>query len=167
MSKELKFRIWFKPTYEHKCEFMDRYGKKLPDLECRLYTQDVFFDDTWLDTDDYEDIIVEQYTGLKDKNGKEIYEGDIIQETIITDDTTDGTYRYEVYWDEDTLCWSIKGISDIDYHLRDDLWETNASREVIGNIHENPELLGDTNDTNMGDNEELIKLIEQEEKDGE
>lgn len=80
-------------------------------------------------------LIIEQYTGLKDKNGKEIYEGDIIQETIITGDTTDGTYRYEVYWDEDMLCWSIKGISDSDYHLRDDLWETNASREVIGNIH--------------------------------
>ena len=83
-------------------------------------------------------LIWEQSTGLADKNGKEIYEGDIIQETILADDTTDGTYRYEVYWDEDTLCWSIKGISDIDYHLRDDLWETNASREVIGNIHEPP-----------------------------
>lgn len=87
-------------------------------------------------------LIWERSTGLTDKNGKEIYEGDIIQETILADDTTDGTYRYEVYWDEDMLCWSINGISYIDYHLRDDLWETNASREVIGNIHENPELIG-------------------------
>lgn len=136
MSREIKFRVWFKPTHEYKCEFLDRYGRELPDLECSYYTSEALFDDTWIDTGNYSSIVIEQFTGLKDKNGKEIYEGDIIQETIMADDHTDGTYRYEVYWDEDTLCWSIKGISDIDYHLRDDLWETNASREVIGNIHE-------------------------------
>lgn len=87
-------------------------------------------------------LIWERSTGIKDRNGKEIYEGDIIQETIEVDDATDGTYRYEVYWDEDMLCWSVKGVSDSDYHLRCDLWQANASREVIGNIHENPELLG-------------------------
>ena len=142
MSREIKFRVWFKPTAKYKAYFEDRYHHKLEDLHCSTYTQEDFLDDTWLDTDDYESIVFEQYTGLKDKNGKEIYEGDIIQETILADDIFDGTYRYKVYWDEDTLCWSIKGISDTDYHLRDDLWETNASCEVIGNIHENPELLG-------------------------
>lgn len=167
MSSIKKFRVWLKPTYEHKCEFMDRYGKKLPDLECRLYTQDVFFDDTWLDTDGYEDIIVEQYTGLKDKNGKEIYEGDIIIETISGVEDYDVIQAYEVYWDDDTLCWGVRGTKGFNYNLHSELYETNMSREVIGTIHENPELLDDTNDTDMGDNEELIKLIEQEEKDGE
>lgn len=146
MSREIKFRVWFKPTAKYRADFEDRYHHKLEDLYSRIYNQDDFLDDTWCDIDDYDSIVFEQYTGLDDKNGVPIYEGDIIQETIIADDTTDGTYRYEVYWDEDMLCWSIKGISDIDYHLRDDLWETNASREVIGNIHENPELLGGNND---------------------
>lgn len=118
MSREIKFRVWSKDLkcYDDYFELSPHWGDFSGILDDNAF-------------------VIEQYTGLRDKNGKEIYEGDIIQETIITDDTTDGTYRYEVYWDEDTLCWSIKGISDIDYHLRDDLWETNASREVIGNIH--------------------------------
>jgi len=141
MSRELKFRIWFKPTYEYKCEFMDRYGKELPDLDCVFYTQDDFFDDTWLNTDDYEDITVEQYTGLKDKNGKEIYDGDIITETISGVEDYDIKQDYEVYWDDDTLCWGIRGTKGFNYNLHSDLYETNMSREVIGNIHENPDLL--------------------------
>lgn len=128
MSREIKYRVWGKAEKEY--------------IRYPFAWLSIFDSPNGLEIEENEDLIIEQYTGLTDKNGKEIYEGDIIQETIITDDTTDGTYRYEVYWDEDTLCWSIKGISDIDYHLRDDLWETNASREVIGNIHENPELLG-------------------------
>jgi uncharacterized phage protein (TIGR01671 family) len=130
MSREIRFRLWDGERYWYNVAPLDNEEALTQELtggECE-----------WEYNNQYavRKGIVEQYTGLRDKNGKEIYEGDIIQETIIADDTTDGTYRYEVYWDEDTLCWSIKGISDIDYHLRDDLWETNASREVIGNIHE-------------------------------
>lgn len=74
-----------------------------------------------------------QYTGLKDKNGVEIYEGDIFDIIGI---------KYKVEWHED-LCRYIlttgKGYdskncldltSDVIYY-----------EEVIGNIHENPELL--------------------------
>lgn len=83
---------------------------------------------------------IEQYTGLKDKNGKEIYEGDIVTETI--DDGDNKIIQiYEVYWDEDMLNFGIRGTKGFNYNLHDELWETNASREVIGNIHENPELL--------------------------
>ena len=134
MSRELKFRVWFKPTHEYKCEFLDRYGSELPDLECSYYTSEDLFDDTWIDTGDYSSIVIEQFTGLKDKNGKEVYEGDIVKETIVTDDEI--TQTYEVYWDEDTLCWGIRGTEDFNYNLHNDLWETNMSLEIIGNIHE-------------------------------
>jgi uncharacterized phage protein (TIGR01671 family) len=71
-----------------------------------------------------------QYTGLKDKNGKEIYEGDIIQY---------GGYYANVIWKDSGLI--LKWIN-IDY-LRNDLsyWITIRESNVIGNIYENPELL--------------------------
>src|SRR6185437_358813 len=72
-----------------------------------------------------------QYTGLKDKNGKEIYEGDIIMYHFKTKSTND-EFISKVFWDE--YMWltdehSINRINDI---------------EIIGNIYENIELLNKT-----------------------
>lgn len=91
-------------------------------------------------TEYIKDVVLEQSTGLKDKNDKEIYEGDIITETI-DDGSNKIVQMYETYWDEDMLNFGIRGTKGFNYNLHDELWETNASREVIGNIHENPELL--------------------------
>lgn len=84
---------------------------------------------------------LEQYTGSTDKNGKEVCEGDIVEEDIdFNSKMTDGTFRYKVYWNEDALCWSLDPIGPESIH--NDLWELNSSCRVIGNIHENKELLG-------------------------
>lgn len=78
-----------------------------------------------------EDVILEQYTGLKDKNGKEIYEGDIVG----------------FKWTKRLYVVTYR-IYDASFILENDEWEE-AIRlsldkddfEVFGNIHENPELL--------------------------
>lgn len=69
-----------------------------------------------------------QYTGLKDKNGKEIYDGDIVKHNC-------GRKSAEVFMDVEKGQWRIKSNNECFYIL------ANISCEIIGNIYENPELL--------------------------
>lgn len=92
---------------------------------------------------------VGQFTGLTDKNGKKIFEGDCFREDELTGTVIfeEGTYKIEWYgirgelmpygFDEDAGGY---GVVDKDNF---DLWHI-ENMEVIGNIHDNPELLGDT-----------------------
>ena len=123
--RELKFRAWFEGDD----------GK----LEPTFYDSEDLFDDTWTFDRPY---CIDQFVGILDKNGKEIYEGDIIQEEIDFDyEMTDGTFKYRVYWNAVELCWALEHIGNKSIH--DELWECNSSLEVIGNIYENKELYGE------------------------
>lgn len=72
-------------------------------------------------------LIWERSTGLTDKNGKEIYEGDIIESTWNGD-------KAEVVWNDIEGEW--EHYADFNTHSK------YSGSVVIGNIHENPELLG-------------------------
>lgn len=84
---------------------------------------------------------VGQFTGLLDKNGKEIYEGDII--------TLKGNYPRVVLWDK--MSWALMPTEYYHdevfwvmnlQHPGLDWWEEFADEfEIIGNIHDNPELI--------------------------
>jgi len=81
-----------------------------------------------------------QYTGLKYRNGKKIYKGDICQYFVFDDEY----FRHEVVYHEGAFGYCIKHVGFIafaeNYNLK---WKNGQSEhiEVIGNIYENPELI--------------------------
>lgn len=104
MNDRFKFRVWDKESqkYHNGMEVFD-------------YMRGVLSPDKY---------VMEQSTGLKDKNGKLIYEGDIV---------TDGVDIFEVVWDYNAWCIQT---NNFQHFLTEGF-------EVIGNIHENADLLGE------------------------
>ena len=77
--------------------------------------------------------IYSQYTGLKDWNGQEIWEGDVVEYHVEEEDYV--KYNTSVSFREGDACWSIGSPYDIRYTLLE------RDLEVIGNIYENPGLI--------------------------
>ena len=118
--REIKFRAWCK-CYDTMI-FSEKYYTK------RNFGYDFYCDSTGFKDDKH---IIMQYTGLKDKNGKEIYEGDIVQDfQKFNADVKfmNGAFKY---CSSDGCPVEFLNIVSI---MEDKL-------EVIGNIYENPELL--------------------------
>ena len=93
-----------------------------------------------------------QYTGLTDKNGMKIFEGDILSSDRYPY-TSDGNQNYyaEVVWLDNCPAFGlytfkspksvVRGVAEGSEFIEDDL----SDMEVVGNIYDNPELLGGVN----------------------
>jgi hypothetical protein len=131
-----KFRAWIK-TEKRMIETDDLLDIDYENKE--IVTQQVYFenglpDDRDIYCYDFDEIELMQSTGLKDKNGKEIFEGDIVK--MAKDVYSEPTY-YEVV--------RHRGGA---YRLESkqhgcELWLRHADCEIVGNVYENPELLED------------------------
>ncbi|MDV3519236.1 YopX family protein [Lentilactobacillus otakiensis] len=128
MSREIKFRIWRAPDEYTKVSWMESWDSLL-----NYSMSDIFQLDN-------PDDVLEQFTGLKDRNGKDIYEGDILawHSNIYRKQDWIGLVKYRgagFVVQESSRSFSTP-----------DWLETACNKdaniiEVVGNIHENPELL--------------------------
>lgn len=122
MNREIKFRVWDE-THEKMvtndvCAFLP--STPVPQMPTLFGVVQITIDDETI-IHPIPNGVLMQYTGLKDKNGKEIYEGDVVR--IGTQPPV------EVRWHDATA-----GFLDISLALM-------SNTEIIGNIHEKPELL--------------------------
>ena len=137
--RELKFRAWnhlnkkmFQPTL---MEFHPKYIRIFTDVNKHVVVPD--------------EAVLMQYTGLKDRKGVEIYEGDIVAGSMETGFTGDviGTVVYA------GLAFSYRGKqldddTDWFYTITSPYFTEDKMVEVIGNIYENPALLEEKYETN-------------------
>jgi len=121
MSRQLKFRAWDKVNKKvRKVMSLDFYNTRQSEVTLAS-DGDVYF--RYL-----EQVELMQYTGLKDKNGNEIYEGDILKTRI-------GGY-------EQASPYVVEDMRKLYFELkRDDSYYRIQKTEILGNIYENPELL--------------------------
>jgi uncharacterized phage protein (TIGR01671 family) len=127
--REIKFRAW------------DKQKKKF-DYDVMILRGEACYIDSFDSLEFYKEgrMILMQYTGLKDKNGKEIYEGDIVYHRPIGGIKSGAKGEVSIH--------PTQGVKVGN-------WPINFDYEVIGNIYEHPNLLKEVN-PNDQDNANII-----------
>lgn len=121
----IKFRAWDKKGKAYINGFnMIGFstGQGAPEMKLQRY------DSEW----SMDDIILEEFTGLTDREGTEVYEGDVVD----YNDTEGKYYKSEIRWNEDLLCWNF---NEMPYKtIRESGYFQGMNLEVIGHIHTEP-----------------------------
>lgn len=138
--KDFDFRIW------------DKHHKGCGNKDCKCQTKYVYGNEAKIRLSEFkEDCEIELWTGFYDKNGNKIYEGDVLRNERF--DEYYHVYRNDRY---NTLRVQMYGeISEGVLHKKEDsisvgflkTLPSNEFMEVIGNVRENKELLGDKSET--------------------
>lgn len=134
--REIKFRAWDKRRKEYLSS-----GRVLISVEAgRQPKNSLIFLDILSDPDFFRDrFVIEQFTGLDDKNGKEICEGDILYFTVFDYNGYDTQHKGIVKWyGTRFMLWHD---NEQEHYGLDWVTAQDDEPEIIGNIHENPELL--------------------------
>ncbi len=123
--RELKFRAWYAPEKEYIYDVQATY-----DNACE--GKGSIYHENFREVLEDDDCTVEQYTGLKDENGKEIYEGDIV--------TLNGEWE-EIEHGDCSIVTFENGCFRVGNGYENEAGSYLSDWRIIGNIHENPELL--------------------------
>lgn len=128
MQREIKFRGWDVKTkvmvYDYAINDLSNGGIRIIDFHPRMSEQ---YHGQWE---------LMQYTGLKDRNGKEIYEGDVYKPPI-------ATQLFQIMFIAGAFCAGRSEKDAVPFGWEDEAIDTDwaSEVEVIGNVYENPELL--------------------------
>ena len=132
--REIKFRAWIKEGRQLNEDVFSIHGDGSVSVISE-YTIDGEHRERELVSYPANAIEIMQFTGIKDKNSKEIYEGDVVK-WIITRGIIEGGTSKVVYCPE-TMCFALQDKGVMSVWGMDEVIEL----EIIGNIYENPELL--------------------------
>lgn len=130
MQDRFKFRVWYKDLYSPEPKPKMIYGAERT-YDCFCGDDEQIPASSFGVIIDDEEFIPMQCTGLKDKNGKLLYDGDIIRHH----------YDYaKVEWNYHHACFMLV-FNDGDNREFGEIDMDSKLFEIVGNIHENPELL--------------------------
>ena len=148
MKRQIKFRAWVQNNYIQEMHYANEI--QINSADAKSFQLMAGFENAFPKKNNIEqwqkDIIWMQYTGLKDKNGKEIYEGDYLVERYTASEKTKGKNHLEsllpVVWCNKRLMWclDVSYVKDGGYLLPlSSYFLDHKLLEVKGNIYENPE----------------------------